>query len=129
MAHNGSAQVDSFDASYLESIRVCVLSGDKAPVDLVQTLKRNVPVIDLYSGDGATEAGIWSFLLPMSCQLADNATFMPDGRATRKQAFHVLISRLEPCPTFVAGELFVGKNSPALGYTQESQTERALPRH
>lgn len=126
LAEDDLAHVKTFDGSYLESVRVCLLSGDKLPVDLAQTLKRNVPHVDVYSGGGATEAGIWSIMFPISRELADDATFVPYGRAMRNQTFHVLNSRLEPCPTFVAGELFIGGDSLALGYIDTSQTERAF---
>ncbi|SAM83543.1 related to siderophore peptide synthetase involved in ferrichromeA biosynthesis [Ustilago bromivora] len=126
IADGGSEHIESFDTSVLESVRICLLSGDKVPVDTVRTLSTHLREIDIYSGGGATEAGIWSILYPISRELADDAAFVPYGKAMQNQCWYVLNSRLEPCPTFVAGELLIGGESLALGYTDANQTERAF---
>ncbi|KAJ1019681.1 hypothetical protein NDA13_005908 [Ustilago tritici] len=126
IADGGSEHIESFGTSVLESVRICLFSGDKVPIDTVRTLSTHLREIDIYSGGGATEAGIWSILYPISRELADDAAFVPYGKAMQNQCWYVLNSRLEPCPTFVAGELLIGGESLALGYTDADQTERAF---
>lgn len=123
---DGPENSDAFSSAVLKSVRICLLSGDKVPVDAVQTLRKALPDMDIYSGGGATEAGIWSILYPISRQLEEGAMFVPYGRSMHNQSFYVLNSQLEPCPTFVAGELFIGGDSLALGYTDTQQTRKAF---
>lgn len=123
---DGPENSDAFSSAVLESVRIRLLSGDKVPVDAVQTLPKALPDMDIYSGGGATEAGIWSILYPISRQLEEGAMFVPYGRSMHNQSFYVLNSQLEPCPTFVAGQLFIGSDSLALGYTDTQQTRKAF---
>ncbi|SPC61347.1 related to siderophore peptide synthetase involved in ferrichromeA biosynthesis [Ustilago sp. UG-2017b] len=87
IADGGSEHIESFDTSVLESVRICLLSGDKVPVDTVRTLSTHLREIDIYSGGGATEAGIWSILYPISRELADDAAFVPYGKAMQNQCW------------------------------------------
>jgi len=97
------------------SLRLVMMSGDWIPVGLPARVRDLVPGIELISMGGATEASIWSILYPIG-EVDPTWTSIPYGRPMRNQTFHVLDSALEPRPTWVPGELYIGGVGVALGY-------------
>ncbi len=113
----------------LNSLRFVLLSGDWLPLTLpeqIQTLAKDARVISL---GGATEASIWSILYPI--EKVDPAwKSIPYGRPMVNQQFHVLDRFLEPCPVWVAGELYIGGIGLAMGYWQnETKTAASFIVH
>src|SRR5262249_41614560 len=73
---------------------------------------------------GATEASIWSICYPI--ERVDPAwKSIPYGRPLVNQRFHVLNESLEPCPTWVAGQLFIGGVGLARGYWRDEDKTRS----
>ena len=110
--------VDYAAESQVLALRLVLLSGDWLPLTLpaqIQALAKDVQVISL---GGATEASIWSILYPI--ETVDPAwKSIPYGRPMVNQRFYVLNKLLEPCPVWVAGELYIGGIGLALGYWQQ----------
>ncbi|WP_036486315.1 non-ribosomal peptide synthetase [Myxosarcina sp. GI1] len=113
----------------LDSLRLVLLSGDWLPLTLpqqIQTLTKEAKVMSL---GGATEASIWSILYPI--EKVDPAwKSIPYGRPMINQQFHVIDRFLEPCPNWVAGELYIGGIGLAMGYWQnEAKTAASFIVH
>jgi len=117
------------NSQILANLRLVLLSGDWLPLTLptqIQALAKDVQVISL---GGATEASIWSILYPI--ETVDPAwKSIPYGRPMVNQRFYVLNELLEPCPVWVAGELYIGGISLAMGYwQQEAKTAASFITH
>ncbi|MGL4618100.1 amino acid adenylation domain-containing protein [Chroococcidiopsis sp.] len=117
------------NSQVLANLRLVLLSGDWLPLTLpaqIQALAKDVRVISL---GGATEASIWSILYPI--ETVDPAwKSIPYGRPMVNQRFYVLNELLEPCPVWVAGELYIGGIGLALGYwQQEAKTAASFITH
>ncbi|RJO70063.1 amino acid adenylation domain-containing protein [Nocardia panacis] len=101
-------------------LRLALLSGDWIPVrlpDRARALAEDLAVISL---GGATEAAIWSIHYPIGEVPAD-WTSIPYGRPLRNQSFHVLNDRMEPCPVWTAGQLYIGGVGLAACYWNDEQ--------
>ncbi|MCB0197255.1 MAG: amino acid adenylation domain-containing protein, partial [Anaerolineae bacterium] len=108
----------------LESLRLVWLSGDWIPVTLPEQIKAVWPKLQLISMGGATEASIWSILYPIETV---NPTWssIPYGQPMRNQSWQVLNERLEPCPIWVPGELYIGGIGLAQGYWRDEDKTNA----
>jgi epothilone synthetase B len=105
------------------SLRLVMLSGDWIPTDLPAQIRALGCTAEIVSLGGATEASIWSILYPIGA--VDPAwASIPYGRPMRNQRFHVLDDRLEPCPTWVPGELYIGGDGLARGYLNDEARTR-----
>lgn len=105
----------------LRSLRLVMLSGDWIPVSLPARIRSYVPAAEIISLGGATEAAIWSILHPI-VDVDPKQKSIPYGKPMRNQTFHVLNDALQPCPTWVPGELFIGGVGLALGYLKDPTT-------
>ncbi|MGW6982530.1 non-ribosomal peptide synthetase [Streptomyces sp. NPDC054932] len=103
-----------------DALRLAMLSGDWIPValpDRIKSLGRDVRVVGL---GGATEASIWSILYPIDA-VGPEWKSIPYGKPMANQRFHVLDERLEPCPVWVPGHLYIGGAGLARGYWRDEQ--------
>jgi aryl carrier-like protein len=99
----------------LASLRLVLMSGDWIPVDLPDRLWSVAPGVELVSLGGATEAAIWS--IAYDIRAVDPAwESIPYGRPLRNQTMHVYHDRLQECPSWVTGELYIGGIGVAEGY-------------
>jgi len=105
-------------------LRLVMMSGDWIPIDLPARIKQLWHNITLMSLGGATEASIWSIYYPIE-QIDPHWTSVPYGKPLTNQTFHVLNQRLEPCPIWVAGELYIGGVGLALGYWRDPERSAA----
>jgi amino acid adenylation domain-containing protein len=106
------------------NLRLVLMSGDWIPLTLPESIRRHFPAAELISMGGATEASIWSILYPIGA--VDPAwKSIPYGRPMVNQTFHVLDKSLEPCPTWVAGDLYIGGIGLAQGYWRDDDKSRA----
>lgn len=104
------------------SLRLVMMSGDWIPLPLPNqiralTVRDN---IDIYSLGGATEASIWSILYPIH-DVNPEWKSIPYGKPMVNQTFHVLDENLDPCPTWVPGQLYIGGIGVALGYWHDEE--------
>ncbi len=107
---------DAGDA--LARLRLVMMSGDWIPIGLPPRLHQANPALDVISLGGATEASIWSIAYPIGAP--DPAWgSIPYGFPMRNQRFHVLDERLDDCPDWIAGELFIAGIGLARGYWRD----------
>ena len=107
------------------SLRLVMLSGDWIPVALpgrIRGLSPRQP--EVVSLGGATEASIWSILHPIGA-VGEAARSIPYGKPMVNQTFHVLDPALEPRPTWVPGDLFIGGIGLAKGYWRDPEKTAA----
>jgi amino acid adenylation domain-containing protein len=106
-----------------ETLRLVMLSGDWLPVTLPDHLRQLNPgnnAFEVVSLGGATEASIWSILYPIP-EVSSSWASIPYGKPMANQTFHVFNRRLEPCPTWVSGELYIGGAGVARGYWKDKE--------
>ncbi|MEQ9660886.1 amino acid adenylation domain-containing protein, partial [Fulvivirga sp.] len=102
----------------LESIRLVMMSGDWIPIALPDRIKKQMPGARVMSLGGATEASIWSIYYPID-EVKTNWKSIPYGRPLANQQFHVLKPNFQPCPNYVAGDLYIGGIGLAKGYWKD----------
>ncbi|MFI8521831.1 amino acid adenylation domain-containing protein [Streptomyces sp. NPDC085481] len=112
-----------------ESLRLVMLSGDWIPVDLPRRIHDLWPDAEIISMGGATEASIWSIYHRVD-EVPQGAKSVPYGVPLLNQTFHVLDERMEPCPVWTAGQLYIGGIGLARGYwADEERTEASFVTH
>ncbi len=108
----------------LPSLRGVWMSGDWIPVSLPDRIRAVAPSAGIVGLGGATEASIWSILYPI--EAVDHAwQSIPYGRAMEYQGVYVLDHNLEPCPTWVTGDLYIGGVGLARGYWRDAEKTNA----
>ena len=113
----------------LPQLQRVMLSGDWIAVTLPDRLRNACPQAGLTSLGGATEASIWSVLYDIG-PVSPLWKSIPYGRAMRNQKIDVLNDRLEPCPTWVVGQIHLGGIGLALGYWGDTaRSEAAFVAH
>ncbi|MEU3172928.1 amino acid adenylation domain-containing protein [Streptomyces sp. NPDC007000] len=108
----------------LESLRVCLLSGDWIPLNLPGRLRERAPKCRIVSLGGATEGSIWSILHEIG-DLDPAWSSIPYGTAMTGQSIQVLDDQLLPCPAHVPGQLYIGGHGTALGYWRDPELTEA----
>lgn len=88
-------------------LRQTLLSGDWIPLDLPSQIQDAFPSCALCSLGGATEASIWSIFYPVE-QVDTKWKSIPYGCPLTNQSMHVLNSRLNECPDWVTGDIYIG---------------------
>jgi acyl carrier protein len=113
----------------VSSLRLAMLSGDWIPLDLPQRVRSVVGKLEVVSLGGATEASIWSIIYPIG-DINPVWRSIPYGRPMLNQKMYVLNDRLEPCPQWVTGQLYIGGIGLAKGYWRdEERTSTAFVIH
>jgi amino acid adenylation domain-containing protein len=101
-------------------LRLTLLSGDWIPVTLPKRLMAVAPHTKAVSLGGATEASIWSVVRPID-DVSPDWSSIPYGRPMANQGIHVLDGAMEPCPIWVAGELYISGVGLAVGYWRDPE--------
>jgi len=96
-------------------LRLVLLSGDWIPLDLPSTINHIFGDIQIMSLGGATEASIWSVIYPVDVHRHYERS-IPYGKALENQGIFVLDQYLQPCPTWVTGEIYIAGKGLAEGY-------------
>ncbi|MFD2670653.1 amino acid adenylation domain-containing protein [Marinicrinis sediminis] len=111
----------------ISKLRLVFLSGDWIPLTLPEALKQTFDGVQVVSLGGATEATVWSNFYPIDKVSPDWAS-IPYGRPIQNARYYILNTRMEPCPVHVPGELYIGGECLAAGYTDVELTkERFVP--
>lgn len=111
------------------TLKLILLSGDWIPLSLPEQIKAQRADVKIISLGGATEASIWSIFYPIET-LKPHWSSIPYGRPLSNQTFYVLDEKLEPCPTWVTGHLYIGGIGLARGYWQdEKKTAASFIKH
>jgi amino acid adenylation domain-containing protein len=111
-------------------LRLVLLSGDWIAVDLPERVRPFcAPNAGIVSLGGATEASIWSIVHDIESVDPDWPS-IPYGKPLANQTFHVLNDRLEACPDWVTGHLYIGGAGLARCYWQDDEkTAASFIRH
>ncbi|MFD9355174.1 amino acid adenylation domain-containing protein [Streptomyces sp. NPDC060031] len=96
-------------------LRLVMLSGDWIPVSLPDALRTPYPDARVISLGGATEASIWSVHYPVG-EVPAEWNRIPYGKPLANQTLHVLDHRMDPCPVWTTGEIYIGGAGVAKGY-------------
>lgn len=111
------------------SLRLVMLSGDWIPLTLPRQIQSLIKGVQVISPGGATEASIWSILYPIK-SVDSNWKSIPYGRPMQSQCFYVFNQKLQPCPTWVPGQLFIGGVGLARGYWKDKEkTDKSFILH
>ncbi|PSL48037.1 amino acid adenylation domain-containing protein [Chitinophaga niastensis] len=105
-------------------LRLVFLSGDWIPVSLPDKIKHFFPVANVISLGGATEATVWSNYFVVEKTEA-NWRSIPYGKPITNNFFYILNDQLQPVPTGVTGELFIGGVGVARGYAGDPEKTAA----
>ncbi len=107
------------------STGLVMLSGDWIPLSLPDKVKAARPWAKVVSLGGAAEASIWSILHPIEA-VDPNWSSIPYGKPMANQTFHILNDRMEPCPVWAPGQLFIGGIGVAKGCWRDEEKTRAV---
>jgi amino acid adenylation domain-containing protein len=105
----------------LSALKLVLLSGDWIPLSLPDRIRAAAPAARVISLGGATEATVWSNSYPVG-DVAPHWVSIPYGRPIQNATYHVLDPYLNPSPVGAAGELYIGGDCLALGYTDPQLT-------
>jgi amino acid adenylation domain-containing protein len=110
----------------LRGLKLVMLSGDWIGLELPGEVTRYAPAARVVSLGGATEASIWSILYEVEGVEAGWRS-IPYGHPMNNQRVYVLNERMEECPEWVSGELYIGGVGVARGYWRdEARTGRSF---
>jgi len=113
----------------LESLRLVMLSGDWVGLSLPDEVRKQASGAHVVSLGGATEASIWSILYEIG-EVQSWWKSIPYGHPMRNQQIYVLNERMEECPEWVTGQLYIGGVGLAKGYWRdEERTQRSFIEH
>lgn len=104
-------------------LRLVMLSGDWIPVTLPDALRSVFPTARVISLGGATEASVWSIHHPIE-EVPAEWSRIPYGKPLANQTMHVLDDRLDPCPVWATGEIWIGGVGVAKGYWADADKTR-----
>ncbi|AHF02960.1 peptide synthetase [Marichromatium purpuratum 984] len=107
-------------ASDLSSLRLGFVSGDWIPVTLPEQVRRRLPGLQLNSLGGPTEISVTCIHHRID-EVPEGATSIPYGSPFSNHRLYVLDRRLESCPDWVAGEMYVGGPGVALGFANDPE--------
>ncbi|MEK4512312.1 amino acid adenylation domain-containing protein [Paenibacillus sp. FSL K6-2524] len=120
-------EIDSTHTIPNPSLRLVFLSGDWIPLTLPDVLKKHFPNVQVVALGGATEATIWSNYYPIQ-KVEEQWVSIPYGTPIQNARYYILDEELEPCPPFVPGDLYIGGECLASGYTNPQLTEERFIR-
>ena len=105
-------------------LKVVLLSGDWIPVTLPDQIHTSCKKAKVVSLGGATEAAIWSIYHEIE-EVPDGAVSIPYGKPLANQKFYVLNEKMEQCPDWVPGDLYIGGKGLALEYLNKPDETNA----
>lgn len=100
------------------SLKTILFGGEQLPLQLVESIFKKLPHVDLYNMYGPTETTIWSTVK----RLEKNTTQIEIGSPIANTQIYILDEQLKPSPIGVAGEMYIGGKGVARGYTHEELT-------
>ncbi len=109
------------------TMRKFMMSGDWIPVKLPDRIRELMPMTEVLAAGGPTETTVWDICYPVQTVDPDWQS-IPYGRPMQNACYYVLNEFLEPCPDWVAGELYISGVGLARGYwrDQERTDERFI---
>jgi amino acid adenylation domain-containing protein len=119
-----SLLLQSLDSAASLPFRLVLLSGDWIPLSLPDRIRQCCDDTTVVSLGGATEASIWSIFYPIT-EVHPTWNSIPYGRPLSNQQVYVLNHALNPCPTWVTGQLYIGGKGLAKGYWRDPDRTNA----
>ncbi|MFD3156848.1 amino acid adenylation domain-containing protein [Haloimpatiens sp. FM7330] len=110
--------IEKPDESKIKKLRVALLSGDWIPVNLPDKIKKYCRDIQVVSLGGATEASIWSIYHIIN-GTNENYESIPYGKPLANQQFKILDNKLQTCPIWVKGDLYIKGMGLSNGYIDD----------
>lgn len=110
-------------ANDLSCLRLGFVSGDWIPVTLPDQVRMRLPNLTLCSLGGPTEISVTCIYHEID-GVPDGATSIPYGAPLSNHRLYVLNDRLEPCPDWTPGEMYVGGPGVALGFANDPERTR-----
>ncbi|GAB1545496.1 hypothetical protein NUACC21_81720 [Scytonema sp. NUACC21] len=111
------------------SLRLAILSGDWIPVTLPDRLRSLVHNVQVIGAGGPTETTVWDICYPIGI-VDPTWKSIPYGRPLANARYHILDEKLNICPTWVPGELYIGGAGLARGYWRDQKkTEEKFIHH
>ncbi|MFC4494864.1 amino acid adenylation domain-containing protein [Streptomyces ovatisporus] len=104
----------------LEALRLVWFSGDWIPVDLPGRVRSIAPQARVVASGGPTETAIWCVAHEVTDADADRVS-IPYGRPMRNHTIDILNDRMETCPVWVPGEMYIGGSGLADGYWRDPE--------
>ncbi len=106
------------------SLRATFLAGDWIPVSLPDRMRGLVDGLQFFALGGPTETTVWDICYPVGA-VDPSWRSIPYGRPMTNTRYHVLSEALEPCPTWVPGELCIAGEGVARGYWRDADKTSA----
>ncbi|MCB0207973.1 MAG: amino acid adenylation domain-containing protein [Anaerolineae bacterium] len=106
------------------SLRWIILSGDFIPVMLPDRLRRLLPEVEIISAGGPTETTVWDICYPIG-EVNPDWRSIPYGQPMANARYDVFTDYLEPCPTWVPGELYIAGEGLGRGYWRDEERTQA----
>ncbi|MCA9167522.1 MAG: AMP-binding protein, partial [Planctomycetales bacterium] len=116
------------DGSRAGELRLVFLSGDWIPVSLPTLLQQAFPRVEVVSLGGATEATVWSNFYRIA-HVDSQWKSIPYGKPIQNSQYYILDPCRNPCPVGVTGELYIGGDCLANGYTDSNRTAEQFIEH
>jgi amino acid adenylation domain-containing protein len=107
--------------SVKSALRLVFLSGDWIPLSLPDQVRSAFAGARVVSLGGATETTVWSNFFPVQ-RIASHWASIPYGQPIRNAQYYILDEHLIPLPVGVPGDLYIGGECLALGYTDAALT-------
>lgn len=120
--------LDYLKNDVVPSVTTVFLSGDWIPLQTFEKMKHVFPNGSLVSLGGATEGSIWSIYYPVN-EVKKEWKSIPYGYPLANQQCYVLDDSGNLCPHGVRGEIYLGGEGVAIGYTDEEQTKKSFIVH
>lgn len=109
------------------ALRQAIVAGEACPPELVRRSHALLPQVGLFNEYGPTEGTVWATVLRATPGAAGAS--VPIGRAIAGARVYILDAALNPAPTGVAGELYIGGAGVARAYLRQPamSAEKFLP--
>ncbi|MGB0521892.1 MAG: amino acid adenylation domain-containing protein [Flammeovirgaceae bacterium] len=101
-------------------LRLVFLGGDWIPVNLPKQIQTTFPSTQVISVGGPTETTLWNIWYPIQ-ELPLELNSIPYGKPIANTTYYVLDEFLNPCPTWMEGEMWVAGIGLAQGYLNDSK--------
>lgn len=113
----------------ISTLRLTLLSGDWIPLKLPNMINNYLPNSMVVSLGGATEAAIWS-IYHIYEGYNDEYKSIPYGKPLSNQQFRILDYKMNDCPVWCQGELYILGDGLAYGYlNDEGSTSKQFVTH
>ncbi|MGB3467578.1 MAG: MupA/Atu3671 family FMN-dependent luciferase-like monooxygenase, partial [Cyclobacteriaceae bacterium] len=105
-----------------QSLRTILIGGEPATVSLIDDLNRKLPDARLYNMYGPTETTIWSTVKEFNKEVDK----IEIGKPIANTKIYILDRNLQLVPQGVPGEIYIGGDGVARGYTDEQLSDRSF---